>query len=151
MSKRVIPQKSTLSTLGIVSFWKCPPTHTIFDSSLNLLKFLSLSHRLRPIRFGIQIGACPPILEYWSFFKDLRALHLVEFLQFWDQFKAGFPPPQVSLCLAVCLASAVVSAAALIAKHLTFGAGRGVNIFGYQILSPCLVTTFSIQSADTKS
>ena len=35
--------------------------------------------------FKHAFATCPPILELWSFFLDLQALHLVEFFQFYSQ------------------------------------------------------------------
>ena len=118
MSNRVIPRVSTLSTLGIVSSWKFLLIQfnifLIFEMYVLSLHwtcwiFLPFANRQRLIRFGIQIAPCQTILNLWSLFLDLRALHLVEFLD--------FPSQAVCRCLTVCHA-VVVAAAPSITRHL---------------------------------
>ena len=54
----------------------------------------------RSNRFGIQ-QLVNHILNCWTFFLDLQALHLVGLLRFWDQLWVDSPPQQISLC-SVC-------------------------------------------------
>ena len=48
------------------------------DTSLNVFDFPSFSNSLVIDSFGIQVAACHSRLEFWTFFLDLQALHLVD-------------------------------------------------------------------------